>query len=444
MSDDTTLTEQIEHLETRATNLHAILPLAPRAFVVELAGTPKSGKSTSVEAIRHFFKRFGFRVHVLTERADQCPIPMKGHLFFNTWCATSTLAELLENVETPTDLIIVDRGLFDALIWFRTQAKRGELSATELRHIEDFLLMDRWKDLFDLVAVLHADATTALQRENAQRLTTRPGSIMNSSMLETLSGAVTEAVDHYRPRFKKLIVHDTGKGNVRAVNADLLGQILLRFEAFVNPEVLVVPKRDLEDHLSNAPSAFAPADEAASILATIAEKGTYRRRAGVETDPTFVQVVPCGILLYEQSVFLFQRPDKNPKSHLYGTSTIWQGCHVDRPSDGEISQATVLSALQARIARTLFISRQVRGQYVGYTWDPSCKGDGKHLGLIFRLDIESEDLAQSLKKKEFRRGRGHDLAGQLRRIDDLASSMDEVGLEPWSRTILDNFERVLQ
>ena len=73
------------------------------------------------------------------------------------------LAELLENVDTKTDIIIADRGLFDALIWFQTQFKRGELSNDELKHIENFLLMDRWKNLFDLVAVLRASATTALR-----------------------------------------------------------------------------------------------------------------------------------------------------------------------------------------------------------------------------------------------------------------------------------------
>ena len=209
MSEQNPIDEQISDLDRRAAALHSIVELASRAFVVEFAGTPKSGKSTSVEAIRHFFRRYGFNVHVLTERADQCPIPMKGHLFFNTWCATSMLAELLENVETTTDIIIVDRGLFDALIWFRTQAKRGELSAKELTDIENFLLMDRWQNLFDLVAVLRASATTALERENANRITTRPGSIMNISMLETLSEAVGDAVDHYGERFKKIIIKDT-------------------------------------------------------------------------------------------------------------------------------------------------------------------------------------------------------------------------------------------
>ena len=64
------LDAKINEVEQRATKLTHSLPLASRAFVIEFAGTPKSGKSTTVEAIRHFLSRSGFRVHVLVERAS--------------------------------------------------------------------------------------------------------------------------------------------------------------------------------------------------------------------------------------------------------------------------------------------------------------------------------------------------------------------------------------
>ncbi len=378
MSDQTTLARQIADLQRRATDLHSNVALASRAFVVELAGTPKSGKSTSVEAIRHFFKRHGFRVHVLTERADQCPIPMKGHLFFNTWCATSTLAELLATVDTPTDLIIVDRGLFDALIWFQTQAKRGELSECELLHIENFLLMDRWKDLFDLVVVLRASAPIALKREHAQRITERPGSIMNSPMLEKLCDAVDDATDHYGKRFKKILVQHTDQGDVRSVNADLVGQILSSFSSFVNPEILVVPRPELQGLLSRSPSAFTPTREARQILDLIDAKGQYLRRTEAEDDPSVIQIVPCGVLSYGERVLLFQRHDRSPKYRLYGKSTIWQGCHVERPLDERTPQEAALAALEARVSRRLFITRQLKSRPVGYTWDSLNQGDERH------------------------------------------------------------------
>ena len=208
--------------------------------------------------------------------------------------------------------------------------------------------------------------------------------------------------------------------------------------------MLVVPKQATEDLLSTAPSAFTSDDEANRIQEIIEASGQYRRRTEVEANKDFVQIVPCGVLLYEGRVFLFQRQDRNPKSRLYGKATIWQGCHVTRPADQERSMSKVLAALEFRIAQSLFISRKFHSRFVGYTWDASETGDGRHLGLIYLMEIENRELADSLRKKEFRRSRGHSLAGGFRRIDELESSMDEVDLEPWSRTILSNCQELLE
>ena len=167
------------------------------------------------------------------------------------------------------------------------------------------------------------------------------------------------------------------------------------------------------------------------------------KRTEVESDKSYIQIVPCGALFHEGRVFLFQRQDRNPKSRLYGKSTIWQGCHVVRPVDRGASMSVVLAALETRIAQSLFISRKLNSYFVGYTWDDSERGDGQHLGLIYRMDIKSPELAESLRKKEFRRSRGYSLAGGFLEIEELVSSMDEVDLEPWARSILKNYGQYL-
>jgi hypothetical protein len=73
--------QEIQMLEQRADAVKNLLPFAPRAFVMEFAGTPKAGKSTAVEAIRHFFTRHGYRVHVLVEASVRLPNPYEGAPF---------------------------------------------------------------------------------------------------------------------------------------------------------------------------------------------------------------------------------------------------------------------------------------------------------------------------------------------------------------------------
>ena len=324
----TELDEQIARLEERAETLRSILKFAWRAFVIEFAGTPKSGKSTSVEAVRHFFTRQGFRVHVLTERAAQCPIPMKGHLFFNTWCATSMLAELLQNIETDTDIVIVDRGLLDALVWLVLQEQRGEVTQDEARIIESFLLLERWRGLIDLVVVMNVSPEEAIAREVSQRITSKPGSIMNPKTLQVLSDSVRLTVERYGHRFGAVVVHETPGQTVKQAGANLAEKVLDRFREFIDPEILVVPRTKLEVLPLEAKGAFGEA-ATREALNCVSTHGVFMRRSVAEASDQFVQIISAGMLTYNDQVFLFQRKEQDPKYRLYGKTAIFQATHVN-------------------------------------------------------------------------------------------------------------------
>jgi predicted NUDIX family phosphoesterase len=430
--------ERIQNLETHVAQIAGLLQYAPRPFVIEFAGTPKSGKSTSVEAIRHFFARHGCRVHILAERAALCPIPMKGHLFFNTWCACSMLAELLANVEAETDIILIDRGVFDALVWLTLQEQRGELTDTEARTIEQFLLLDRWRSLIDLAVVMSVPAEDAMARENSQRITSKGGSIMNPEVLTALAASVALAVESYGSRFSAVLSHETRGESIKEASIGLAEDILVHFENFLNPDILVVPKRDVESLGIRSGGVFGR-DAIDRALKMIASKGVYMKRADAEGRNEVVQVVACGVLKNEGKVFLFERKEADPKYQLHGKTTIWQGCHVTS-REGDILDV-LKNNLADRLSRLLFLSRVFPIQPVGICWDPEEPRSSAHLGVIFEVDINNIHTAADLKKKEFRKGRGHGLRGQFVGGEELRAQQDEMSLESWSRAILANREQ---
>ena len=58
----------------------ALLPIlrgqARRPYFVELAGTPKAGKTTALHVLYRFLKECGYQVHEMRERAAECQIAM--------------------------------------------------------------------------------------------------------------------------------------------------------------------------------------------------------------------------------------------------------------------------------------------------------------------------------------------------------------------------------
>jgi hypothetical protein len=145
---------QLQELQDEARSLRVSLSLS-RPLFVEFAGTPKSGKSTCIDTVNHFFRRLGYAVLAPTEGASKrTPYYLKDNLVsYNAWSATYALTHILEG-RYGTDqyqLVIMDRGLFDALAWFELLKARTQVTEQECATIQDFLLIDHWRALVDIV-----------------------------------------------------------------------------------------------------------------------------------------------------------------------------------------------------------------------------------------------------------------------------------------------------
>ena len=172
-------------------------------FFVEFAGTPKSGKSSCIEIVRHFFRRVGFRVLAPTEGASRrTPYFLKDNLpAFNTWSACYALTHVLEgkyDTEDRYQIAFLDRGLFDALVWFELLKSNGEISDVELKAIQDFFSLERWRSSIGIVFLFQADANTSLERENAHTLIDEPGSAMNPAFLTNLNEAYDAVFEKFQ------------------------------------------------------------------------------------------------------------------------------------------------------------------------------------------------------------------------------------------------------
>lgn len=208
----------ILELESYATEILPKLIKSNRPFLIEFAGTPKAGKTISTEALRLFLKRNGFKVYVVTEKAAISQISRKDHIFFNIANVCKTLAEILETLERKYHIIIIDRGLFDTLSWVEWFVTNGRLSQEEKGVIQQFLLMEKWLSLIDIVFLLKVNPKEAMKREFKDMLTRKSGSIMNDKALSQLNNSIDKAYNKFSRYFNKIITIDTTeKETIRGV-----------------------------------------------------------------------------------------------------------------------------------------------------------------------------------------------------------------------------------
>ncbi len=209
-----------------------------RPVFVEFSGTPKSGKSTCIEIVRHFFHRLEYKVLTPAEGASQrTPYYFKAKndlIAFNTWSASYALMHVLEGLHGPDqyDLAILDRGLFDALVWFEFLADTKQTSEDVRNRVQAFLRIDDWRDKIDAVLLFKTDAATSLDRENRDKLTSQAGSAMNSAVLNNLNNAYDAVHRKYVDDFSTVKIVDTSapKDTPQSTAFDVANIILGVFE----------------------------------------------------------------------------------------------------------------------------------------------------------------------------------------------------------------------
>ena len=212
-------------------------PLARPVFV-EFSGTPKSGKSTCIDIVSHFFRRVGFNVLAPTEGASKrTPYYLRRDLVaFNTWSASYALTHIIEGLHHSDSyhLAILDRGLFDALVWFQLLENDRQISGEVRETIHNFMLVEKWRSVIDSVFLFKADSTTSMEREYADKLIDEPGRAMNPGFLDSLNRAYSQVREEYGGKFK-IIDIDTSKGESTSAKSTAAQVAVSILDLFPNP-----------------------------------------------------------------------------------------------------------------------------------------------------------------------------------------------------------------
>ena len=193
-----------------------VLAYSHRPVFVEFSGSPKSGKSTCIDIVAHFFRRMGFNVLAPTEGASKrTPYYLRSDLVaFNTWSASYALTHVLEGLyhSDEYNLAILDRGLFDALAWFEYLRREGKMPDDDCTKVQEFIRIDHWRSVIDAVFLFTADPETSMRRENADKLISEPGLVMNPDTLASLMAALEQARQSFGSEFRNFIEVDTSDG----------------------------------------------------------------------------------------------------------------------------------------------------------------------------------------------------------------------------------------
>ncbi len=412
-----------------------------RPIVIEFAGTPKAGKTSTISQLQAFLKRCGYRVRVVIERASVCPIRDKKHFTFNVWTASTTLAQILEYTQDPPQLddphvLILDRGIFDAVCWLTMMDHLSRVRTREREKIEEFLLLDEWRRRLTGVIVMTASPEEAMKREQGLLPVDATGSIMNTEVLKQMLETTKECVQRMKDAFNIYEISTSGPGSDQKRTAEQVADIVLGLvEGELREEILYLPKDAVVPLFAGQTCLNAAAT--ADLIRKFGKEGQFRPRHDVEQDLTSVQALPVVVVRNKSGdVLRFRRKERSQANPLHQKVVIWAGGHV-RTEDGTNGEAIVRGAIRE-------LQEELRLNIEPNELAPLCaiyidtgNGTRKHVAIVYQWRADTDDIAVTLSAAEFFERRGTSLSGTFVSLTDLAEDVSAKRIvEPWSMEII--------
>jgi len=401
-----------------------------KPIIVEICGSPKSGKTTIIRQFEAFFKHYGFRVYTMVEKASLSRMSNKQSPDFNVWTALQTCIDLLELANSNQyDFIFLDRGIFDSLCWFAWHNDLNQLDDKSHKTISDFLLMNRWIRDISLVFAFTQEVDISIGRDKKHNLVQNSGSIMNSSVLERYNKSILETYKNNIKRFKHIELIDSSLSTLEDIQM-LVGEKLLdKLEASLNEQIGFI-KWDEKSFDAFYGRFYDDFLESTKIY--------FGDRKKVEKEVDF-QPIACAVLLDEtgEKVFVTKKSENSldensPERDKY---LLWIGGHIrdDDIGNAYSSLDIIKNALHREVKEEVGIDIKINDEY-SFIYTPTNPKSKQHIAVLFMIKVNEfikfrEDNLELLPKY------GNSKYGKFHAIAELDQIFKKDDFEEWSLQI---------
>lgn len=237
--DEYTEIKSLDAKKWEISKLKRLFDLKP--YVVEFTGTPRTGKTTLINNLYDFFKKGNFKVSVLEEfttskkyKEEIYPKLKDAYKnIVNTEIPKYVLKELNEELDKNNDIILIDRSLFDRIIWVNRLYLKGGMGSDEYNnYLSTYVPLVNEK--IDIVIALKTDAITALIRDYNANLSIEKRSFLNEDNVNEYNTSLDNTLDLFKD---KAYLFDTTNKSQREISISVANKILDNYRSSALKEI---------------------------------------------------------------------------------------------------------------------------------------------------------------------------------------------------------------
>lgn len=227
--------EKLKKLNAQKLELKKLKSLCSlsKPFVIEFSGTPRTGKTTTINNLYDFFKKGGFDVSIIEEFTTskyykevlKKEFEGKSLEELHISILEEVYEQLQEALNCGNEIILVDRSLNDRQIWNYRRYLKGEFSENKYQEIKKKYKKIS-KDLIDFLVVTYADSLTSLKRDYLTSLSLEKRNFLNVHNIEEYNSSLKDLEDLFKESVDDFVLFDASYSSLNDVAVEVASKIM--------------------------------------------------------------------------------------------------------------------------------------------------------------------------------------------------------------------------
>lgn len=224
--------KQLHAMKVECQRLKSLCSLS-KPFVIEFSGTPRTGKTTTINNLYDFFKKGGFKVEIIEEftTSKYYKENLKKKIDFmnigdgNIAIVEEVYKQLQESLKMDKDIIFIDRSINDRQIWNYRRYMKGDMTEGQYCVTRDKYKVIS-KQLIDFLLITYADPIVSLKRDYLSSLALEKRSFLNLENIEEYNQCLNDLRELFSDCVEGMLLLDTSNVGLNDISTESAFHIL--------------------------------------------------------------------------------------------------------------------------------------------------------------------------------------------------------------------------
>lgn len=205
----------------------------PKPFVIEFSGTPRTGKTTTINNLYDFFKKGGFKVEIVEEfwTSKYCKETFKEKIdkmsdVDGTLAIAEEVRKQLEaSLKLDREIILIDRSINDRQIWNYRRYAKGDMSKERYEKARDKYEAIS-KELIDFLLITYTSPIVSLKRDYLSSMALEKRTFLNEENIEEYNTYLKQLQSLFSKSVDQMHFLDTTNRSMKDVSIVATSEIL--------------------------------------------------------------------------------------------------------------------------------------------------------------------------------------------------------------------------